>query len=283
LSLNFCVLASGSSGNCSIIWTDKTAVLVDLGCSSKYLIENLDILGILPQNLTAVLITHAHMDHISPSGLNFIIKNNVPICTHKNVLRDISKKYGDKIEKCANIPFVKNFEFKDLAIASFDVHHKDRNVSKTLGFTFFHSLNKRQYKIGYVTDTGEICDKIINNLINSNILVMESNYNRMMLDVSFRPYDNKAWVLSGYGHLSNEDAADAICKIKKLSSKEDSLKYVFLAHLSERHNTQELAIKTAKEILLENNISGINLLPAKRKQKSQTIRVISNLTQKTLL
>jgi phosphoribosyl 1,2-cyclic phosphodiesterase len=276
LSLNLCVLASGSSGNCSIIWTDKTAVLVDLGCSSKYIAENLDTLGIPAQNLTAVLITHAHIDHINTSGLNFIIKTNVPIFTHENVLKDISKKYGDKIKKCARVPFSKSFEFEDLTVESFDVYHKDRNVSKTLGFTFLHSLNKRHYKIGYVTDTGKICDKIINNLINSNILVIESNYNRMMLDVSFRPYDNKVWVLSDYGHLSNEDAATAICKIKKLSTKEDSLKYVFLAHISQHHNSQGVALKTAKKIFFENNIDNIKLFAAKRKQKSPTIKIIDS-------
>jgi phosphoribosyl 1,2-cyclic phosphodiesterase len=276
LSLNFCVLASGSSGNCSIIWTDKTIVLVDLGCSSKYLTENLNILKISPQSLTAVLITHAHIDHLSPSGLNFIIKNNLPIFTHEHILKDISQKYSTKIENCVNIPFSKSFEFEDLVVESFDVHHKDRNVSKTLGFTFLHYLNKRQYKIGYVTDTGKVCDKIINSLINSNILVIESNYNRMMLDVSFRPYDNKVWVLSDYGHLSNEAAANAVCTIKNLSTKEDSLKYVFLAHISQHHNSQELALKTANEIFFENNISNIKLFVAKRKQKSPTIKIGDN-------
>jgi phosphoribosyl 1,2-cyclic phosphodiesterase len=276
LSLSFCVLASGSSGNCSIIWTDKTAILIDLGCSSKYLTENLNILKIHPQSLTAVLITHAHMDHLSPSGLNFIIKNNLPIFTHEHILKDISKKYSDKIEDCVNVPFSKNFEFEDLAVESFGVHHKDRNVSKTLGFTFLHYSNKKQYKIGYITDTGKICDKIINNLINSNILVIESNYNRMLLDVSFRPYDNKVWVLSNYGHLSNEDAAIAVCKIKSLSTRDDSLKYVFLAHISQHHNSQELALKTANEIFSKNNISNIKLFAAKRKQKSPTIKITDN-------
>jgi phosphoribosyl 1,2-cyclic phosphodiesterase len=273
LRLNFCILSSGSSGNCSVIWTDKTAILVDLGCSSKYLTENLDILGISPQKLEAVMITHAHMDHISASGFNFIAKNNIPICTHENVLKDISKKYGDKIEKCASMMFSKNLEFKDLAIESFDVHHKDRNISKTLGFAFFHSLNKRQYKIGYVTDTGKICDEIIANLINSNILVIESNYNRTMLESSFRPHNNKTWILSDNGHLSNEGAAMAVCKIKERSTKEDSLKYVFLAHISRHHNTQELALKTAGEIFSQNNIKGIKLFTAKRKQKSSIIRI----------
>jgi phosphoribosyl 1,2-cyclic phosphodiesterase len=266
-------LASGSSGNCSIIWTEKTAVLIDLGCSSRYLTDNLNILGVSPQNLDTVLITHAHTDHISQSGIGFVIKNNIPVCTHEIILSDISKKYGNKIEKCVKIPFTRKIELKDLAIESFDVYHKDWHVSKTVGFTFSYVLNKKQYKIGYVTDTGKICKNIINSLINSNILVIESNYNRMMLDVSFRTYDNKRWILSNYGHLSNEDAATAICEIKKQSSVKDSLKYVFLAHLSQHHNTQELALKTAKEIFYENNINDIRLFTAKRKQKSQIIRI----------
>jgi phosphoribosyl 1,2-cyclic phosphodiesterase len=247
--------------------------LVDLGCNSKYLTENLDILGISPQKLEAVMITHAHMDHISTSGFNFITKNNIPICTHENVLKDISKKYGDKTEKCASMMFSKNLELKDLAIESFDVHHKDKNISKTLGFAFSHYLNKRQYKIGYVTDTGKICDEIIANLINSNILVIESNYNRTMLESSFRPHNNKAWILSDNGHLSNECTATALCKIKGISTKEDTLKYVFLAHISRHHNTQKLALNTAEEIFSQNNIKGIKLFTAKRKQKSPIIRI----------
>ncbi|MDR0977573.1 MAG: MBL fold metallo-hydrolase [Endomicrobium sp.] len=274
--MNFCILASGSSGNCSIIWTDKTAALIDFGCSSKYLTDNLHILGILPQNLNIVMITHAHIDHISASGLNFIAKNNIPIYTHEDIFKDILKKYENKIKKCKKIPFLKNFSFKDLIVEFFDVHHKDANISKTIGFTLRCFLNKKEYKIGYVTDTGMICKEIINSLTNSNILVIESNYNRMMLDSSFRTYNNKKWILSNYGHLSNEDAADAICKIKKQSSKEDSLKYVFLAHLSQQHNTRDLALKTVSQIFLKNNIKNIKLLIAERNHKSPVIRITAN-------
>ncbi|GHT60176.1 hypothetical protein AGMMS49950_04480 [Endomicrobiia bacterium] len=142
-----------------------------------------------------------------------------------------------------------------------------------MGFTFSSTLNARKYKIGYLTDTGKICSAIIKKLINSNILVIESNYNTMMLDLSFRPYDNKKWTASSWGHLSNEDAADAICAIKQLSTSKDSLKYVFLAHISQHHNTHDIAMKTVKEILLSKGINDIKLLTAKRKQKSPTIRI----------
>ncbi|MDR3256727.1 MAG: MBL fold metallo-hydrolase [Endomicrobium sp.] len=273
MSLNFCILASGSSGNCSIVWTEKAAILIDCGCSIKYITENLANLGISLSNLTAMVITHAHIDHINASTLGFLCKNNIQIYLHEDAFEDVSRKYGKKIEEYINMPFYKNFNIKDISIESFDVYHRDNNVSKTLGFTFSSIVNARQYKIGYTTDTGRICDKIIRNLINSNILVIESNYNRIMLDSSFRPYANKKWVLSGWGHLANEDAANAIAEIKTLSTNKDSLKYVFLAHISSHHNTYELASRTVQEALLNKGISDIKLFTAKRKQRCPTIKI----------
>jgi ribonuclease BN (tRNA processing enzyme) len=70
---------------------------------------------------------------------------------------------------------------------------------KLLGSFFSSTISGREYKIGYVTDTGKICNKIIKNLINSNILVIESNYNRKMLNSSFRAYENKKWVSGNWG------------------------------------------------------------------------------------
>ncbi|OEG69690.1 hypothetical protein ATZ36_08040 [Candidatus Endomicrobiellum trichonymphae] len=273
MSLNFCILASGSSGNCSVIWTEKATVLIDCGCNAKYITENLGALGIVPQSLTAALITHAHTDHISTSGIGFLRKNNIPVYLHEDAFEDAFRKYGRKIEECISIPLYENFKIRDIFVESFDVYHKDENISRTLGFAFSSEINARKYKIGYVTDTGRICRKIIRNLIDSNILVLESNYNRVMLDSSFRSYDNKKWVLSDWGHLANEDAARAIAEIKMLSAGRDSLKYVFLAHISSHHNTHELALKATKEILISKGISGIKLFTARRKQRCPIIRI----------
>ena len=137
----------------------------------------------------------------------------------------------------------------------------------------FVLVKRRNYKIGYITDSGKICDNMKNFLVNSNILVIESNYNKQMLETSSRPYENKQWILSDFGHLSNEDAAKAISEIKKLSTVKDSLKYVFLAHISSHHNTYEFAKQAVNKTLLNNNITEMTLLIAKRKSKSPTIRI----------
>lgn len=271
--LNFCILASGSSGNCSVIWTGKTAVLIDCGCGARYMADSLASLGIEPQNITAAVITHAHIDHISASGLNFLLKNNIPIHLHSDTLEEVFRKYGNKVDDCHTVSFNDGFKIKDIEVNPFDVYHKDGNISRTLGFSFSSLVQGKKYKIGYMTDTGKVCKNIIKSLSDSNILVIESNYDRDMLDSSFRPYENKRWVLSEWGHLSNEDAAQAIAEIKMNSTSSDSLKYVFLAHLSQHHNSPELALRISKEMLLSQNITDIRLFAAQRKQRCRTIKI----------
>ncbi len=271
--LNFCILASGSSGNCSVIWTDKAAVLIDCGCSARYITENLLNLGIDPQNLTAAVITHAHIDHISSSGLTFLCKNNIPVYFHDDILDDVYEKYGSKADSCDCVPYDDAFKIKNITINPFDVHHKDGKISRTLGFTFSAPVQGRKYKIGYVTDTGKVCKNMAGALADSNILVIESNYDKIMLDSSFRPYENKKWVLSEWGHLANEDCAKAVADIKELSTAKDSLKYVFLAHLSRHHNKPEIALKAAKAELSAREMSGINLFVARRNERCRAIKI----------
>ncbi|GHT41404.1 hypothetical protein AGMMS49921_04470 [Endomicrobiia bacterium] len=111
MNLNFCILASGSSGNCSVIWDEKTAVLIDCGCSSKYVVENLNKFGLLG-------------------------KNNIPIYLHEDSYEDIYKKYGSKIEECVSIPFYKNIEIQNIFVEPFDAYHKDEMFPTHLGLLF---------------------------------------------------------------------------------------------------------------------------------------------------
>ncbi|AKL97450.1 MBL fold metallo-hydrolase [Endomicrobium proavitum] len=271
--LNFAILASGSSGNCSVLWNEKAAVLIDCGVSAKYIEQTLSFLGLKSKDLSAAVITHAHIDHISASGLNFLIKNNIPLYSCEDVLSDIFEKYPDKAENCNARKRNDGFKIEDINVESFSLYHRDSKISATLGFTFSSEVAGRKYKIGYVTDTGKVCKNIIKSLADSNILVIESNYDEEMLSSSFRPYENKKWVLSEFGHLSNAACAQAIAEIKISSRAKDSLKYVFLAHLSKHHNYPELALKVAKDCLSAQKISGVNVFSAKRNVKSRTIKI----------
>jgi len=273
VSFNFCVLSSGSGGNVSLVWTKEGAVLIDCGRSGKYISEELAALGISPKDLTAAVITHAHIDHISESGLNFLIKNDIALYSHNDILDDICDKFGQKVRDCRMISFDSSFNIKNIDIDYFPVHHKDISVSKTLGFTLSSKVAGQTYKIGYATDTGKVCKNMAQKLAGSNILVIESNYDKEMLNSSFRPRENKKWILSDSGHLSNEASAAAVADIKEISKVKDSLKYVFLAHLSAHHNYPELALKVSQDELTKRKISDVRLFCAKRDSRSQTIKI----------
>jgi phosphoribosyl 1,2-cyclic phosphodiesterase len=269
--IKYSILASGSSGNAAIICSDDAVILIDCGVSAKYLSETLAFMNIKPQDIAAAFITHAHGDHISASGLSFLIKNSIKVYSCDEVFDDAYIKYGQKLNDCRAIAFESGLKIRNVEITPFDAHHKDRSVSKTLGFSFVLTSVGEKYKIGYVTDTGKICKNIISHLADSNILTVESNYDEKMLEDSFRPYENKQWVLSENGHLSNESAAQAILNVKTASKVKDSLKYVFLAHLSRHHNTSELALSASKNILQKNQITDVNLFAASRLSKSKTV------------
>jgi phosphoribosyl 1,2-cyclic phosphodiesterase len=276
MSLKFRILSSGSCGNASIIKTDKVSVMIDFGCSLSYIRQNVSDLNIDLENIDAVLITHAHSDHLSASGFNFLCQNNIPVYFHPEVWDDVCKKFGDKADNCNAQIYDDKFSISDIFVRPFTVYHKDFSISRTLGFTLANEVKGRTYKIGYITDTGKITEGIKKVLADSNILIIESNYNLEMLENSFRPQENKRWVSGEFGHLANEDAAKAICEIKEISTVKDSLKYVFLAHISRHHNTQELALRTAQNFLSKQNILDINLFAAQRQKRSKTIMIGGN-------
>jgi phosphoribosyl 1,2-cyclic phosphodiesterase len=224
--------------------------------------------------IDAVFITHAHTDHLSPNALTFLCQNNIPIYTHAKVWDDICRKFGKKAHKCNEKIFEGGFYFKDMEVSPFSVYHKDNAVSQTIGYAFRADVAGRVYKIGYATDIGQMTDGVKKALQNCNILAIEANYDRGLLDMSFRPRKNKKWITSGWGHLENNQAGQAICDIKKNSTAKDSLKHVFLSHLSKDHNNPHMAVKTIGGMLNEHKISDVNLLIARRAMRSKSITIL---------
>jgi phosphoribosyl 1,2-cyclic phosphodiesterase len=273
MSLEFCSLTSGSCGNVSVIRTDKVCVLIDLGCSQEYLLKNLSDLKVNPSNINAVLLTHAHSDHMSAAGFSLICKNNIPLYLHRDVFDDLSVKFKNKIELCNSRIFDDEFNVGGIAVRPFAVSHKDARISKTFGFTLKTRIDGRVYKIGYMTDTGKVSEAVKEVLADSNLLFIEANYDPKLLDMSFRYAQNKNWISGNFGHLENSQAAIAICDIKEMSCSKDSLKYVFLAHLSGEHNTRALALDAVQKEMEQRNISGVSLLIAPRMARGQIVKL----------
>jgi phosphoribosyl 1,2-cyclic phosphodiesterase len=238
--LKFCVLASGSAGNSSLVATSRTRLLIDAGLGVRDLMKRLASTGESLDSLNAILITHEHSDHIA--GL----------C---RLLREFTKKTGRKIpvyitnrtaptvdwENCE--PALERFQagssfmIGDIAIDSFTIPH---DAIDPVGFTF----RVFGVKIGIATDLGYIPDSIKYHLRSTDILLLESNHDIEMLKVGPYPWSVKQRVMGRNGHLSNDVVSDFLA-----SDLASSTRALILGHLSEQNNHPELVRMSAASAL----------------------------------
>ncbi|MTI46246.1 MBL fold metallo-hydrolase [Sporosalibacterium faouarense] len=242
MSLQFCSLSSGSSGNCQYISTDNVKILVDSGLSGKKVENFLKEIEVQANTIDGILVTHEHKDHIKGVGI-LSRRYDLPIYANTNTWKAMEGELG-KINEKNIIEFKtdEGFELKDLAILPFRISH---DSSEPVGFAFYHK-NK---KISYLTDTGYVSDDVKKKIRNSNLLVVESNHDVEMLKIGKYPWFLKKRVLGSEGHLSNEDAGKLITEV--LSGREQD---ILLAHLSKENNFPELAYQTVVNIVSEKGI-----------------------------
>ena len=179
------------------------------------------------------------MDHVK--GLSVLSKKyNIPIYANEKTLKSINQ---DIVNSSINyFKTNENFEINDLKINPFAIPH---DAQDPCGFSIINE-NK---KITVATDIGHINKAILDNIIGSNFVLLESNYEPEMLKCSNYPYLLKKRILGPNGHLSNSDAGEALSILAK-----NGINNVMLGHLSQQNNFPELAYKTVVESLINNNI-----------------------------
>lgn len=240
----FCNLYSGSSGNCSFLETDNTKILVDCGVSSKKIEEALNSIDISSKNIDAVVISHEHLDHVR--GLSvFCKKYNIPIYANSKTFNNINQDLTQRtyVEFKSNI----EFEIGDIKVFPFSIPH---DATDPCGFNFYHGNNK----LSIATDIGHIDNKILHNLDESSLLLLESNYEPDILKCSSYPYELKRRILGPNGHLSNEEAGNVITTLAK-----SGVSNIILGHLSEHNNFPELAYQTVMNSIISNKVNLDNL------------------------
>ena len=234
-------LASGSSGNCYLVKTEKTKLLVDAGISGKQIFERLEKYGVkdLPD---AVLITHEHSDHIA--GIPALSKKGVEIISNEKTLSAICEKCSSKIGSKRTITTGQRFSVGDIEIESFALSH---DAADPCGFSFFSG----GACISIITDTGYVTADCYKYMQKSQLLVLESNHDESMLRIGRYPWFLKQRILSNKGHLSNETAANALVDVLKMDrlSGREQMRTVLLAHLSKENNFPEMAVATFNNIL----------------------------------
>jgi phosphoribosyl 1,2-cyclic phosphodiesterase len=265
VSINVCVLGSGSKGNCTAVWTDSTILLIDAGkLAVRYIRDSLADAGLQVPDVSGVLITHCHTDHLSDTTYRLCGRHRIPVycsaLTWQGAMRRKSNRRLEKLEEEKLLRERPNGRFKvgDFTVRPFRVSHSHRmSAGEPVGY----SLEANGFKISYATDLGLVTPAIEERLAGSDILVLESNHDVEMELNSGRPRDTIEWVLGDTGHLSNEQCAKALRNVKKLAGK--APKHVVLAHISEECNLPELALSASGRILDRRKASLIHAMQKK--------------------
>lgn len=241
--MKLCAIASGSSGNCVYVSENNTHLLVDAGISGKRIEEALNGLGTAAEELSGILITHEHSDHIQGIGI-LARRYGIPL-------------YGTAETFCAmlkgktNVGKIPEELFHEIVpgdVLWFDgvkatVHKTSHDAANSVCYSF----DAGGKKAAVITDLGFWNEEIVEAASDCNILYLEANHDENMLLVGTYPYMLKQRILGDHGHLSNDAAAKLVCKVLH-----PELSYVILAHLSKDNNIPELAYETVRcELLRE--------------------------------
>ena len=251
------VLGSGSRGNCSLVATGECRLLLDAGLSARQIIQRLDAIGVRPESLDGILITHEHSDHIA--GLTIFCRRfSVPI--YANPLTAELLRRGP-LEDYAHWKLFATgavYSIKDIEVQSFYVPHDAVDPTAFV-------LSANEGSIGFLTDLGYAPKLALERIRNVDILVVETNHDeRMLQEESKRPWSVKQRIMSRHGHLSNEAAAKVVASVAG-----QRLRRVVLGHLSRDCNRPELAVRAMEKL----GLSGIDLFCADQYEVSPVFSV----------
>ena len=236
MAVKLTILGSGSAGNCSYVETGEARVLVDAGFSPRQIRQRLAGIGRAPENLSAILITHEHSDHIQ--GLAGIAERlRIPVYCNRATKEEIEFQLKTRLE-CRLFETGSSFEVGDIAVDTFSIPH---DAQDPVGFL----LHTTAGNIGFVTDLGHVTKLVLERTRTANVLLLEANHDvKMLQDCPRRPWSLKQRILGRHGHLSNDAAAETIQEIMSAD-----LRHLYLGHLSRECNRPELAFGVVNERL----------------------------------
>lgn len=228
--MHLTVLGSGSSGNSAVISHGDTRILVDAGLTAVQLLSRLEAVGVSPDSLTALVLTHEHSDHTR--GIDVLTRKfSLPIYCNALTKQIVSEQFKNSAERQWKlIQTGQSFRISEVEIECFPVPH---DAVDPMGFIF----RCPGYALGVVSDLGHVTRQILQKLRSLHTLFIEANYDGTLLQNDRkRPFSTKQRISSQHGHLSNHQTAELIATIAH-----DGLERVVLGHLSSDCNTPTLA------------------------------------------
>jgi len=260
VGIHITVLGSGSGGNCALVATDTTALLVDAGLSCRQIAERLASVGRSLDNIHAVLLSHEHSDHVS--ALAVLCKHRaIPVFANRFTAEAVARDAGTRVAWRV-FETGRSFQVGDITVESFSVPH---DAQDPVGFV----IHNGTASVGFATDLGHATRVVADRFRALDALVLESNHDvKMLQDNPHRPWATKQRILSRHGHLSNEDAARFAGEIVT-----DRLRHLVLAHLSRDCNKPELAYKTAATQLLQTGATHVQVTVSSQLEPTATLSV----------
>ena len=241
--LRVAVLASGSKGNAAYIELDGVRLLIDAGISARRITRSLADLGVDAASLDGVFVTHEHSDHIK--GLPTLLKQyRLPLFAPPATLRAIGESLA--VPEDTFTPLAGDVMLGSVAVKSFSTLH---DAASPVGYAVCGSE-----KCALATDLGFLTNDVMAAIEGSDVLILEANHDRELLQSGSYPWRLKQRILSNRGHLSNSAAAWALVRLKKRP------RAVLLAPMSQENNPPQLVEETVRTILAQQNVRQENLL-----------------------
>jgi phosphoribosyl 1,2-cyclic phosphodiesterase len=232
-------LASGSSGNATLVEAGTTRVLVDAGLSAKIMAARLRQAGCQPGDLAGIVLTHEHGDHTT-GAVALARQFGIPLLGDARTLAAVLSAPGAALEAAvADRPVAtemhavgSQWRLGALQVTSFAISH---DAVAPCGYL----IGTAAWRACIVTDCGELDDRILGHLRQANLIIIEANHDRARLLRGPYTPSLKKRILSPTGHLSNDQAAEALWNVV-----DDTPRWIWLAHLSRTNNTPDLAHTT---------------------------------------
>ena len=243
--MKFCSIASGSSGNCIYAGSSETSVLIDAGISGKRIEQGLNSIEQSTLDINGILVTHEHSDHIKVLGV-LARRYGIPVYGTKGTLDALKEmtSIGKLPETLLHTVKADDpFSIGDLEIHPFTISH---DAAEPVGYRISH--NGRCCAVA--TDMGCYDEYMVKELTGLDVLLLESNHDVVMLKNGGYPYYLKQRILSEYGHLSNDAAAEFAIECVRAGTSD-----ILLAHLSDENNSPQLAEYTVGRALQSSGLS----------------------------
>jgi phosphoribosyl 1,2-cyclic phosphodiesterase len=252
------MIASSSSGNCTVVQSGDTTILVDAGISAKRTFQGLGELN-LGERVDAIFISHEHSDHCKDLGV-VSRRFKCPIYGTKETLAELGS-YLKGTETLFEIEKGKSLAFQDVEIVPFSVSH---DAVDPCGFT----ITNGQKRIGVCTDLGTMTDEVKKHLGDCDAISFEANHDVEMLSNGRYPKYLQDRIRSSLGHLSNDESGQGLA----ILGMQGRLRHAILAHLSDSNNRPDIALKTVQHTLRTYAVD-LNVLLSHKTKPSQLIEL----------